>query len=204
MTRPTKAYTHCGIFHSDDVFAAALLKTINPDIQIYRVNHIPDNMKNGDADTIVFDIGGGKYDHHTKDTQEFRDSVKGKFPYASFGKVFRDYFSLIDDNPDVFKIVDKNLVIGIDGHDCGALDRPNELAMAINSFNPTTDEFQSPEDINKAFIEAVKIAQIILRRHIAKAQAQVNSDSIVREALQKRNPIRIISSSKDTPITGTY
>ena len=33
---PDRAYTHGGIFHADDVFSAALLKYLNPQIRITR------------------------------------------------------------------------------------------------------------------------------------------------------------------------
>lgn len=185
MMKPIKAYTHGGIFHSDDVFAAALLTLVNPNIKIHRVNQITDEMRN-EPDTIIFDIGGGKYDHHTKETQEFRDPETKKLPYASFGKVFRDYFPIIDERPEVFDYVEKNLVIGIDAHDCGALNKPNELAMAINSFNPTTDEPQTPKDMDMAFSGAVWYAIAILNRYIAKAKAQVNSDTVIKRALEEK------------------
>ena len=57
------AYTHSGRFHADDVFSAALLRIINPKIRFIRVNQLPDNTGNA----IVFDIGGGRYDHHQSD-----------------------------------------------------------------------------------------------------------------------------------------
>lgn len=50
------AMTHGGKFHADDVFSAALLKIVNPQINIVRTFQIPD-----DFNRIVFDIGAGKY-----------------------------------------------------------------------------------------------------------------------------------------------
>lgn len=57
-----KAFTHGGIFHADDVFSAALLRMMNPDIFIERGNQVPDGY-----DGLVFDIGGGAFDHHQED-----------------------------------------------------------------------------------------------------------------------------------------
>ncbi|MFI5220438.1 MAG: MYG1 family protein, partial [Bacteroidia bacterium] len=45
------AMTHGGKFHADDVFSAALLKILNPQINIVRTFQVPDGF-NG----IVFDI----------------------------------------------------------------------------------------------------------------------------------------------------
>ena len=42
-----KALTHGGKFHSDDVFGAAFLKVINPDIEVVRSNIITDDFDLG-------------------------------------------------------------------------------------------------------------------------------------------------------------
>ena len=60
--KDAKAFTHGGKFHADDVFSAALLLYLNPEIQITRGNKVPE-----DYDGIVFDIGRGEYDHHQID-----------------------------------------------------------------------------------------------------------------------------------------
>lgn len=77
--RMTKTYdcaiTHGGRFHADDVFSARLLKMVYPDIRIIRTFTVPD-----DFEGIVFDIGGGKYDHHQKDS-DIRDNG---IPYVAF------------------------------------------------------------------------------------------------------------------------
>lgn len=61
------AFTHSGKFHADDVFSAALLLYLNPEITIIRGNRVPE-----DFDGIVFDIGRGRYDHHQKDSESVR------------------------------------------------------------------------------------------------------------------------------------
>ena len=55
------AFTHSGKFHADDVFSAALLLYLNPEITITRGNRVPD-----DFEGIVFDIGRGRYDHQRR------------------------------------------------------------------------------------------------------------------------------------------
>ena len=49
-----EAFTHSGKFHADDVFSAALLLYLNPEIQITRGNRVPEEYEE-----IVFDIGRG-------------------------------------------------------------------------------------------------------------------------------------------------
>ena len=66
------AFTHSGKFHADDVFSAALLLYLNPEITITRGNRVPD-----DFEGIVFDIGRGRYDHHQKDSR-VRKTVHGR------------------------------------------------------------------------------------------------------------------------------
>ena len=71
-----EGFTHGGLFHADDVFATALLKILNPDIQISRGFSVPENFSG-----IVYDIGDGKYDHHQKKSRVRENGVA----YAAFG-----------------------------------------------------------------------------------------------------------------------
>ena len=56
---------HNGTFHADDVFATAFIKMINPSIKIIRASSIPTDFKG-----IVYDIGGGLFDHHGNDNKK--------------------------------------------------------------------------------------------------------------------------------------
>ena len=57
-------FTHDGMFHADDVFAAALLRMVFPGIKILRGSRVPENFEG-----IVYDIGMGEFDHHQKDAR---------------------------------------------------------------------------------------------------------------------------------------
>ncbi|MDE8682253.1 MYG1 family protein, partial [Blautia schinkii] len=70
------AFTHRGKFHADDVFSAALLLYLNPELTILRGNRVPE-----DFDGIVFDIGRGRYDHLQKDSRVRENGIA----YAAFG-----------------------------------------------------------------------------------------------------------------------
>ena len=61
MKIPAKGFTHGGKFHADDVFSTALLQILRPDIQITRGFVVPDGF-----DGIVYDVGGGMFDHHSE------------------------------------------------------------------------------------------------------------------------------------------
>lgn len=60
--------THNGKFHTDDVFACAILKYIFDDINIIRTR---DESIINDSDSYIIDVGGEydgvkKFDHHQK------------------------------------------------------------------------------------------------------------------------------------------
>ena len=76
---PNEAVTHNGRFHADDVFSAALLKILNPEIHISRVSTVPENF-----DGIVFDLANGAFDHHNSNKKCRENGV----PYASFGRLW--------------------------------------------------------------------------------------------------------------------
>ena len=67
MKIPNEAITHNGRFHTDDVFSAALLKILNPQINIVRKNSVPEGYSG-----LVFDLGDGQFDHHGPRSQ-FRE-----------------------------------------------------------------------------------------------------------------------------------
>ena len=80
MKIPAKGFTHGGKFHADDVFSTALLQILRPDIQVTRGFVVPD-----DFDGIVYDVGGGMFDHHS----EPRECRPNGVPYAAFGLLWR-------------------------------------------------------------------------------------------------------------------
>ena len=80
MKIPAQGFTHAGKFHADDVFSTALLRIVRPDIQITRGFEIPENF-----DGIVYDIGGGMFDHHF----EPRPIRPNGVPYAAFGLLWQ-------------------------------------------------------------------------------------------------------------------
>ena len=71
--------THSSRFHADDILSAALLKVVGiiPNISvIQRVGRVQQNF-NG----LIFDIGGGQFDHHQQDARIRPTGEK----YAAFG-----------------------------------------------------------------------------------------------------------------------
>ena len=183
---PRVGITHIGVFHADDVFAAAFLRCIDPKIEIKRQRIASPEFARYPDDTIIFDVGGGEFDHHTKETQEWRDPENQRYPYASFGKIVRAFWPYLFDDERVMKAFDAMLVVGIDSHDCGTFGTvPNTLAMAISAFNPNWNENLSA---NEAFEDAVAMAKVVIKNFIRKAKAMVESEDKVAAALNQRKP----------------
>lgn len=145
---PNSAFTHSGKFHADDVFSAALLTYLNPEITITRGNTVLE-----DFEGIIFDIGGGEFDHHQIDKKLREDGT----PYAAFGLLWERFGNLILEE-EVAKRVEKDLIQPMDL--CDNTGCFNILANIISDFNPPWDSDISQDD---AFNEAKIFALTILK-----------------------------------------
>lgn len=164
----TEVYTHGATFHADDVFASALLKLINSDIIIHRVNSLPPYVD------LAYDIGDGEYDHHQKESPIRSNGI----PYASFGLLWKDLGKYICDNPDN---LDRSLIQGIDGCDnLGQVSCPDSLSLVIAAFNP---QWNSEDSYDDSFNDILDIAISILKRKI---------DTINSKTLGKSMTVNII------------
>lgn len=146
---PDTALTHGGRFHADDVFSAALLKLLNPSVQITRVFDVPENF-----DGLVFDIGWGRFDHHQKNAPVRPNGV----PYAAFGLLWKEFGAGLV-GPEEAERFDFHFIQPLDLDDntgCGS-----EIAGLIGAFNPSWDSDRSPDD---CFAEAVAFAEVILEK----------------------------------------
>lgn len=147
-----RAFTHGGIFHADDVFAAALLKVLNPDIEILRGFKVPENF-----DGIVFDIGGGEFDHHYQGAPVRPNGT----PYSSFGLLWEKFGRSFFHTEASFQKIDEGLVQPIDKSDCTG--DKNPLSILISVMNPNWDSVERPDT---AFERAVSVAQSLLQEFI--------------------------------------
>jgi len=141
------AFTHSGKFHADDVFSAALLLYLNPEITIARGNIVPENYEG-----LVFDIGRGQYDHHQKDSRIRDNGV----PYAAFGLLWEKLGPEIL-GEELAQKFDESFVQPLDINDNTG--EKNELATLIGNFNPGWDSKGSNDE---AFFQAVSVAGMIL------------------------------------------
>lgn len=200
--------THTGTFHADEVFATVILsKTFTGMSTVLRTVVVPEKDF-VETEPIIYDIGGGKLDHHQKGGNGTRENG---VPYASAGLVWKEYglkilCSTFNGATDaeikfIFDYIDKNLIQGVDAYDNGVLPKADYPAQSMNiseiirNFNPTWD---SEETSDTAFIQAVNFAEVIFDKLIETAHAKAKSESIIEEAISNsKRGIMILSQQID-------
>ncbi len=155
--------THAGNFHADDVFSTALMERIFGNIKLIRLKDYKD-----DKTKIAYDIGLGEFDHHGALYDKKRNNG---IHYCSFGLLWQKYGKKyleqikVENQEEVFSIIDELLVIQIDAFDNGeyTIDSPfniYSLASLIEQFRPKNKN----EEENTCFIKAVNFANEIFDR----------------------------------------
>lgn len=183
--KDSSAFTHSGKFHADDVFSAALLLYLNPEITIIRGNKVPDDYKG-----LVFDIGRGQYDHHQKDSRVRENGV----PYAAFGLLWEALGAEIL-GAELAEKFDESFVQPLDNNDNTG--EKNELATLIGNFNPGWDSKGSND---QAFFQAVSVAGMILENKFERYRGNERADKRVEEVLEEHQ--RALKTG-DTPAENT-
>lgn len=180
--------THAGKFHSDEIFGTVLLEKIFGEIKLIR---LPEVNENDVKNKFVFDIGGGKFDHHQLGGNGERESG---IKYASFGllwkKYGKEYLKKINANniEDCFVMFDKNFVEYIDADDNGQVKYENidinlvTLPSIIGSFNPNWDENIEPDE---CFEKAIQFAKIVFDKKMQSIISKCNAKKFVEEAIEK-------------------
>lgn len=167
---PKEAMTHAGRFHADDVFSAALLKILNPQINIVRCNAVPEGYQG-----LVFDLGDGAYDHHGARTSFWDNGVQ----YASFGLLWKKYGCTLVSEKEA-KTFDESFVQLLDFQDNNGGN--NLLCRAITQSNPKWDE--KNVDSDEAFFKAVEFAKFVLENEIKSMHSTEHAEQIVLECLR--------------------
>ena len=164
------AFTHSGKFHADDVFSAALLLYLNPELTILRGNRVPEEFAG-----IVFDIGRGRYDHHQKDSRVRENGIA----YAAFGLLWEELGAEIL-GEELAQKFDESFVQPLDNNDNTG--EKNELASLIGNFNPTWDAEGSNDE---AFFQAVSVAGMILENKFDRYRGNERADKRVEEIYER-------------------
>lgn len=179
------AITHGGVFHADEVFATVILSKLVKTLTVFRTFKVPTNITDN---VIIYDIGGGKFDHHQKGGNGAR---KNGVPYSSCGLIWKEFGPQIVStfpNPElVWDFVDKELIQGVDAIDNGVLpkiDYPARVlssSAAISCFNPTWDSSDSCDD---RFLEAVRFAETIFNNVLENCASKAKAKNIVENAIK--------------------
>ena len=204
MIRTTKkveeatALTHAGYFHADEVFATVIMSHKINDLVVARVTKVPEA-----CEKLVYDIGGGRYDHHQTDKRYREDGL----PYAAVGLIWEDFGKdvllqmgveekLISS---VWAQIDQSLIRGIDASDNGVSLNGCYDILTINKiigiYNPEWDE---TKEADTAFLEACTIADQIFNRVVKNVASEMRSIEYVREAMRTAKG-RIIYLEKYVP-----
>ena len=179
-----KAFTHGGVFHADDVFAAAMLRIIKPGIIIERGNTVPE-----DYDGLVFDIGFGEFDHHQKDKRVRENGVY----YAAFGLLWEKYGSMLMNEEDA-KAFDESFVQPIDNSDNTG--EKHQLSSIISDYNPVWGD--ETESFDSMFEKAVDFAKGILMRKIMHKNANNKAREMVKSLVENTSG-NILIMEKSAP-----
>lgn len=196
-TTSANAITHGGIFHADEVFATVLLGKVLPEVRLCRTFKVPAELP---SDVIVYDIGGGRFDHHQKERNGAREN--GIF-FSSFGLLWKEFGmqllekEAVENKEQVFQLFDRDFVSGIDAVDNGQVENSDgkvrimSLSNVISAFNPTWDDATSSDE---AFLAAVEVAEKIFERALKGAISKVKAQSGVESAIeQAQNQIMVLN-----------
>ena len=193
-----KVAVHDGDFHTDDVFAVAILSIyLNKKLKIFRTRD-HDILSKMD---YVLDVGRkyipkeNKFDHHQEGWSEKRANG---IPYATSGLVWKEYGSKITNDIDVAGKIDSKIIQTIDAEDSGIeLGKstfenvvPYCVSDYIFDFNPSWNEKNL--DQLKCFEEAVEEAKRILKREIKKAEDNILGAKKIKEIYDKTEDKRIL------------
>ena len=183
--------THGGKFHTDEVFAIAILKQLYPKLIVWRTR---DPEKYNQADMCVdisseYDPERLRFDHHQKGGAGKREN---NIPYASAGLIWKHYGKRLTNNDDgLHEAVDKLLMQPIDAIDSGVdlyetlTDvHPFTLSNIMLGYLPVWDD----EDANfdAAFMRAVDAATTILLQTIEFCAAGKRGEQIVLDAIAQK------------------
>lgn len=177
--RNANAITHGGIFHADEVFGTIILSKVMDNIVLARTFKVPEDIAD---DVIVYDIGGGDFDHHQLGGNGTRaDGI----PYASCGLLWKEYGPQLcanTANPErAFAMMDAKLISGIDANDTGYIspkDCPPGMSVSavISGFNPRWDEKTSADE---KFLMALQMAETIFDNTFASICSTIAAEAAV-------------------------
>lgn len=180
--------THSGNFHADDIFATVFMSKIIKNPVLYRLNNYTDDIK---TDAIIYDIGGGKFDHHQVMSDYREDGIT---KYSSVGLLWREfgreYLKTITDTDIefLFNEIDNNLIYQIDAIDNGQFPtiesnyKVKTLSDIISMYNPN---WNNQDKMDECFMKAFNFANEIFDLEINKLISKQKAEKKVEEEISK-------------------
>jgi len=184
--------THDGSFHADEVTAAALLLVFNR-IDRDKIVRSRDLGVLG-ACEYVCDVGGvydparKKFDHHQVDYQ-------GELSSAGMVLLYLFDEGVIDEK--MFYVLNQALIKGVDAHDNGKVTfEPGfcSFSQVVSNFSPPIYD-PPPEEMRRAFDEAVDFARGHIQRSIDRYRYVEKCRKSVEEAMEKQSKALIFDQA---------
>jgi uncharacterized UPF0160 family protein len=208
FSRRKTIVAHSGRFHADDLFAAAMLmELLDGKAQIIRTN---DDAVIAKGDYVIdigriYDPSKNHFDHHQGGVGARENGV----PYAASGLVWKHFGEKIAGSAEAARTIDESFVQPIDIHDTGFVGPkpiiegvyPYQLDDVARAFDSTWIEREAGRNTTDAFLELLPFARKLLRREIAKAQAQIKAKEFVLAAYDAAPDKRIIVSDRYLPLS---
>lgn len=196
LARTSTVAVHNGTFHADDVFAAATLLLLKPELRIIRTRE-DDALASAD---MRVDVGGkhspstGDFDHHMTGGCGAR---KSGFPYAACGLIWKQFGMLLAKTDKVFDQIDRQLIQTIDAVDCGYSFGEDKLPYQLYTISDSIDSFNPPwnaadQDSDAAFMKAVSFAKTVLDNEIRHGIAFEAARGKVYESIRASKDSRYI------------
>ena len=187
--------THNGTMHADEVFATAFLSLYFGNFKVSRVSEVPKDIS---TNTIIYDIGKGKFDHHQSDARIRDNGIK----YSSFGLLFEEYGLSylkklkLKNTKAIYNYLVKDFIEAIDAIDNGifpeikSIYKIKTVSDVIKIFNPS---YGSNDKEDEQFIKSVSLAESILTEELKNVIGKVEAGVKVKKILNKtKGPILIL------------
>lgn len=200
-TKKLKIVTHSGSFHTDEVFACAILSLLHGgNVEIVR-SRDKDVWATGD---YVVDVGyvydpiAKRFDHHQEGGAGARENG---IPYSALGLVWKEYGEKLTGDKITADRIDKKLVQPVDAADCG-IDTfnltelgvfPYILHHVVSSFRPTwKEESEGIATFDEGFKRAILVAKDVLLREIIIARDNQEGAQYVEDVYKNTEDKRLI------------
>lgn len=202
---PLVVGTHSGSFHADEVFALATLRLARGPLEVIR-SRDPKVLARCAVRVDVgrqYDPATGDYDHHQGDVGERPNGIR----FASFGLVWQEVGVALAGSPEIAHQLDTLIVAPIDAGDNGqelydpkiAGVSPYAVSGVIAAMNPPWDVEDGPRAEREAFDQAIDLAESVLQREIASAQARARAADLVRSAITAASDPRLLELGRGMP-----